>query len=105
MDGDFSAVNISYENYLGQFSGGSLTIIGQVGICLNGVVGSVCDINWDQSDASVFCNTNFGLDGNYGELIVTQTESHSENCYYVCTYFVLALSSATAFELKRSLCT
>ena len=34
---------------------------------MNGIVGSVCDINWDQDDASVFCNGALGVVGDYGE--------------------------------------
>ena len=67
MDGEFSGVNITYEDFLGQFSGGGINFIGRVGVCVNGIVGSVCDINWDQDDASVFCNGVLGVVGDYGE--------------------------------------
>ena len=33
-----------------------LSLTGKVGVCLDGVLGSVCDVNWDVNDASVFCN-------------------------------------------------
>ena len=72
VNGEFSVVNITYENYLGQFDGGGFTVTGKVGVCLDGVLGSVCDINWDVNDASVFCNS-IGLGENYGELHVNQT--------------------------------
>ena len=63
---EFSVVNITYESSLGQFSGGGFALTGKVVVCLNGVFGSVCDVNWDESDATVFCS-GIGLNGNYGE--------------------------------------
>ena len=67
VNGEFSIVNVTYDNYLGQFSGGGFTVTGKVVVCLDGVFGSVCDANWDQNDATVFCN-GIGVDGNLGEL-------------------------------------
>ena len=63
-NGEFNAVNITYDNYLGQFGGGDFSLAGKVGVCLDGVLGSVCDVNWDVNDANVFCN---GIGENYGE--------------------------------------
>ena len=61
--GEFSVLNITYENYLAQIVGGdSFSVTGQVGVCQNGVYGSVCDVNWDQKDANVICNS-IGLGG------------------------------------------
>ena len=67
MNGQFTVVNVMYEDFLGQFIGGGLTYTGRVGVCLDGVFGSVCDANWDQNDATVFCNSDFSPDGDYGE--------------------------------------
>ena len=66
MNGELSIVNVSYDDFLGQFLGG-LAYSGRVAVCQDGVFGSVCDVNWDQNDANVFCNSDFGLDGDYGE--------------------------------------
>ena len=30
-------------------------VLGEVQVCLNGAFGSVCDISWDDRDASVVC--------------------------------------------------
>lgn len=65
-DGQFSIVNVTYEDFLGQFVGG-LTYTGRVAVCLDGVFSSVCDVNWDQNDANVFCRSDIGPGGNYGE--------------------------------------
>ena len=66
MDGQFSVVNVTYEDFLGQFVGG-IAFSGRVAVCLDGVFSSVCDVNWDQNDANVFCGSDFGLGGDYGE--------------------------------------
>ena len=65
-DGRFSIVNVTYEDFLGQFIGG-LAFTGRVGVCLDGVLNSVCDVDWDQNDATVFCRSDFGLGSDYGE--------------------------------------
>lgn len=56
-DGDFLVLNITYENYLDQFGGEDFSFTSSVAICQNGISGSVCDVNWDQDDATVFCNS------------------------------------------------
>lgn len=66
-EGEFSVVNVTYEDFLGQFTGGGISFIGRVAVCLNGVFGSVCDVDWDQNDATVLCNSDFAPDGDYGE--------------------------------------
>ena len=67
MNGQFTVVNVMYEDFLGQFIGGGLTYTSRVAVCLDGVFGSVCDANWDRNDATVFCNSDFSPDGDYGE--------------------------------------
>ena len=50
-------MNPTYENFLGLLPGhGVFSISGWVGVCQDGVYGSVCDVNWDQEDADVICN-------------------------------------------------
>ena len=66
VDNEVTLVNVSYENYLRYFGGGSFSFTGKVAICHNGVYSPVCDINWDQADASVVCNS-FGIGGNYSK--------------------------------------
>ena len=65
-EGEISLVNVTYENLLGLFVGGDTSVmIGRVGVCQDGVYayGSVCDVNWDQKDANVICNSSsFSLD-------------------------------------------
>ena len=63
-DGEFSVVNITYDNFLGQFVGRGLNFTAKVVVCQDGVYGSLCDVNWDQNDANVFCNS-IGLGGGY----------------------------------------
>ena len=63
-NGEFSVVNITYENYLGLFGGGDFALTGKVGVCLDGVLGSLCDVNWDENDTSVVCN-DIGLGGKF----------------------------------------
>ena len=67
-EGEISIVNVTYDNYLAQFTGGSFSITGRVAACQNGVYGSVCDMYWDQSDADVLCNS-VGLSTRFGELL------------------------------------
>ena len=59
-------MNVTYENYLRQFSGGVFGYAGRVAVCHNGVFSSICDINWDQADANVFCN-GLGIGTNYSK--------------------------------------
>ena len=66
MNGQFTVVNVTYVDALGQFVGG-LAYSGRVAVCQDGVFGSVCDVNWDQNNANVFCNSVLGLDGDYSE--------------------------------------
>ena len=66
-NGEFNLVNVTYENFLGQFGGDGITYTGRVAVCLDGIYGSVCDTNWDQNDATVFCNSNFGIGGDFGK--------------------------------------
>ena len=65
-DGEFSVVNVTYDNYLAAIVGGNFSYTAQVGVCQDGVYGSVCDANWDQEDAEVICK-NVGFGSNYGE--------------------------------------
>ena len=59
-------MNVTYDNYLAVLVGGDLSVTGRVGVCQDGLYGSVCDINWDQKDANVICN-DIGLSLQYGE--------------------------------------
>ena len=70
-NGEFSVVNVTYENSLGQLVGEGISVTGKVGVCLDGVFGSVCDVNWDVNDASVFCN-GIGLanGGDFGKFVL-----------------------------------
>lgn len=69
-DGLISVVNVTYDNYLGALSGsGSFSVSGRAAVCQNGIFSSVCDLNWDQDDANVLCNS-LGISGSFGELIV-----------------------------------
>ena len=56
-DGDFSGLNITYESYLGLLVGADFSFTSRVVVCQNGIYGSVCDINWDQDDANILCNS------------------------------------------------
>ena len=56
-------MNFSYENYLGLLVGhGVFSVTGRVGVCQDGVYGSICDVNWDQEDGDVICNNSFLLE-------------------------------------------
>ena len=59
-------MNNTYDNYLARIVGEDFSVIGRVGVCQDGVYGSVCDINWNQEDADVICNS-IGLGMNYGK--------------------------------------
>ena len=65
-EGDFSVVNITYDNYLALFIGGEYSVSGRVGVCQGVVYGSVCDANWDLEDANATCNS-LGLGSDFGE--------------------------------------
>ena len=56
-EGEFSVVNVTYDNYLALVVGGDFTVTGRVVVCQDGVYGSVCDVDWDQEDANAICNT------------------------------------------------
>ena len=72
MEGEYSLVNITYDDYLAVLSGGEFTVRGRVVVCQDGVYSSVCDVDWDQTDASVFCNSPFtGLQATFGEPATT----------------------------------
>ena len=65
-EGDFSIVNITYDNYLALLVGGDYSISARVGVCQDGVYGSVCDANWDLKDANATCNS-LRLGSDFGE--------------------------------------
>ena len=41
---------------------GGFTSTGRVEVCYNGSYGSVCDVGWDDEDASVVCRRHFGIE-------------------------------------------
>ena len=52
--GDVRAVNITYSNIM--VNGEYLFVVeGAVEQCINGFIGPVCDIGWDDTDATAFC--------------------------------------------------
>ena len=57
MEGDITIVNPIYDHYLNLYTGGPVNISGKVGVCpgVNDVYDSVCDIDWDENDATVLC--------------------------------------------------
>ena len=59
-------MNVTYDSYLAALIGGNYSVSSRVGVCQNGVYGSVCDANWDHKDANVICNS-FGFGLNFGE--------------------------------------
>ena len=63
-EGRLSIVNLTFDNYLAVFVGGSYSASGRVGVCHDGVYSSVCDANWDQKDANVLCN-GFGFGSSF----------------------------------------
>ena len=69
IEGGFGIVNISY----GDFYFGALDspFSGRVGICQNGLYSSVCDVNWDENDATAFCNS-LGIGGIFGENMLAE---------------------------------
>ena len=54
-EGEIILMDFTFENALNIFTGGPSNISGRVGVCHNGVYDSVCDVNWDNNDASVMC--------------------------------------------------
>ena len=65
-EGDFSIVNITYNNYLALAIGGDYSVSGRVGVCQGGAYSSVCDTNWGPEEANATCNS-FGLGFDFGE--------------------------------------
>ena len=87
-DGEFSLVNVTYDDYLAVLSGREFTASGRVVVCLNGVYSSVCDVDWDQNDADVFCNSGItGIQTNFGEGMLSRINCLSTDnrpaCYFV----------------------
>ena len=56
-EGDIMMLNPVYDGYLNIYTGGDTNVTGKMGVCHNGVYDSVCDANWDDVDATVFCQT------------------------------------------------
>jgi hypothetical protein len=111
MDGQFLVVNVTYEDFLGQFIGG-LTYTARVVVCLDGVFGSVCDVDWDQDDATVFCRSDFGLDGDYGEYSLKLLQLLNawrfmvfqiHACTYVCRIFGIVQFGYVCISLSTQL--
>ena len=63
-EGEIAVFNPTYENYLNIFTGGPLNFSGKVGVCRDGVYDSICDVNWDENDAKVLCQS-LGVRGQY----------------------------------------
>ncbi len=55
IDGDIRLFNSNYT-----FDNGLQTVQGHVLVCFNGSYLPVCDLGWDNSDAQVVCNQEFG---------------------------------------------
>ena len=85
-EGLISVVNVTYDNYLEFIGGhGSFSVSGKVVVCQNGIFGSVCDVSFDENDASVLCNSIgisiTGVSGTFGESIMVYYVVH---CQYLC---------------------
>ena len=52
-EGEINLLNPQYEGYLNIFTGDQVNITGRVGVCRNEFYDTVCDANWDASDAAV----------------------------------------------------
>ena len=64
---------MTYDDYLAVLNGREFTFSGRVVVCLNGVYSSVCDVDWDQNDADVFCNSDItGLPTSFGEGVLSR---------------------------------
>lgn len=78
-------MNPTYENYLGVFAGlGVLSITGRVGLCQDGVYGSVCDADWDQEDANVICKSSYTF-----ELGKLQTHVFIDSCPGLAAFIII----------------
>ena len=63
--------------------GGSTSMEGRVEILHNGVWGTVCDDNWDNSDAAIVCHQL----GFHGDAFATQGGQFGQGvCVCVCVY-------------------
>ena len=54
-DGDIRLFNLNYT-----YDNGLQTVQAHVLVCLNGSYLPVCDLGWDDRDAQVVCNNQFG---------------------------------------------
>ena len=75
-EGEINLLNPQYKGYLNIFTGDQVNITGQVGVCRNGSYDTVCDANWDASDAAVLCRT----------LIPRKTTIKTILCMCLCLY-------------------
>ena len=55
FDGDVRLFNLSYT-----YDNGQQTVQAHVLVCLNGSYLPVCDLGWDDRDAQVVCNQEYG---------------------------------------------
>ena len=59
-EGEYSFVNVTFDpNYLAFLGGREFAVSGKVVVCQGGIYSSVCDVDWDQADANVLCNSPF----------------------------------------------
>ena len=59
-EGSVRVANTTYS-----YSDGGSSYSGRVEVCYNGSYGSVCDVGWNDEDASVVCQNYFGYFGKY----------------------------------------
>ena len=64
-EGSIRVANGTYT-YSRNFDGGA-TYAGRIEVCYNGSYGSVCDVGWDEEDASIVCRNSFGIENGYSK--------------------------------------
>ena len=61
-EGSVRVANTTYS-----YSDGGFSYSGRVEVCYNGSYGSVCDVGWDDEDASVVCQSYFGFGNDFSK--------------------------------------
>ena len=51
-----------FQNSTSTYDNGLRTIRARVDVCSNGIFLPICDVGWDNRDAQVVCNDNYGSD-------------------------------------------
>ena len=58
-EGDIIGVNVTYINYLDSIFGhDQFVFTAQPAVCHDGVYRSICDVNWNQENADMYCRSN-----------------------------------------------